>query len=85
MSRAWRSCRMNVLQIGTIVKHGSLTGPKQLQCYSDVTSDMGACDGLESCIGNTPLFRIKSLSEQTGCDIFGKAEVCAAAVSDRAR
>ena len=32
-------------------------------------------DGVEGCIGNTPLFRIKSLSEETGCEIFGKAEV----------
>lgn len=31
-------------------------------------------DGLESCIGDTPLFRIKSLSEETGCEILGKAE-----------
>ncbi|KAF8469658.1 tryptophan synthase beta subunit-like PLP-dependent enzyme [Kalaharituber pfeilii] len=31
-------------------------------------------NGIEECIGNTPLFRIKSLSEATGCDILGKAE-----------
>jgi cysteine synthase A len=33
-------------------------------------------DGIEGCIGNTPLFRIKSLSDATGCEILGKAEVC---------
>lgn len=33
-------------------------------------------DGVEGCIGNTPLFRIKSLSDVTGCEILGKAEVC---------
>lgn len=32
-------------------------------------------NGLEECIGNTPLVRIKSLSAATGCDILGKAEV----------
>lgn len=32
-------------------------------------------DGLEACVGNTPLFRIKSLSSETGCEIFAKAEV----------
>lgn len=32
-------------------------------------------DGVEGCIGNTPLFRIKSLSEETGCEILAKAEV----------
>ncbi|KAH1595831.1 hypothetical protein KXX25_004562 [Aspergillus fumigatus] len=31
-------------------------------------------DGIESCIGNTPLLRIKSLSDATGCEILGKAE-----------
>lgn len=31
-------------------------------------------EGLESCVGHTPLFRIKSLSEATGCEILGKAE-----------
>ncbi|NND40350.1 MAG: pyridoxal-phosphate dependent enzyme, partial [Pseudomonadales bacterium] len=25
-------------------------------------------------IGNTPLIRLKKISEQTGCDIYGKAE-----------
>lgn len=31
-------------------------------------------EGLESCVGNTPLFRIKSLSDETGCEILAKAE-----------
>ncbi|KAH1493014.1 hypothetical protein LV164_005711 [Aspergillus fumigatus] len=31
-------------------------------------------DGIEGCIGNTPLLRIKSLSDATGCEILGKAE-----------
>jgi hypothetical protein len=34
-------------------------------------------EGIEGCIGNTPLIRIKSLSEYTGCDILVKAEVSA--------
>ena len=32
-------------------------------------------NGLQGSIGNTPLIRIKSLSDATGCNIFGKAEV----------
>lgn len=32
-------------------------------------------NGIEECIGNTPLIRIKSLSDATGCEILGKAEV----------
>ncbi|KAI1003029.1 Cysteine synthase 2 [Podosphaera aphanis] len=31
-------------------------------------------EGIESLIGNTPLFKIKSLSEATGCIILAKAE-----------
>ena len=31
-------------------------------------------EGIEGCIGNTPLFKIKSLSEATGCEIYAKAE-----------
>lgn len=30
--------------------------------------------GIEGTIGNTPLFRIKSLSDYTGCEILAKAE-----------
>ncbi len=32
-------------------------------------------EGIEACIGNTPLFKIKSLSDATGCEILAKAEV----------
>ena len=32
-------------------------------------------EGIERTIGNTPLFKIKSLSEATSCDILAKAEV----------
>ncbi|KAL4943819.1 hypothetical protein BDV06DRAFT_189036 [Aspergillus oleicola] len=31
-------------------------------------------DGIEGCIGNTHLLRIKSLSDATGCEILAKAE-----------
>ena len=32
-------------------------------------------DGIEGTIGNTPMIKIKSLSEETGCEILAKAEV----------
>lgn len=35
----------------------------------------GRRSGIESSIGNTPLVLIRSLSEATGCKIWGKAEV----------
>lgn len=34
----------------------------------------GIVDGIEGTIGNTPLVRIRSLSEATGCEILAKAE-----------
>lgn len=30
--------------------------------------------GIEGLIGNTPLFKLRALSEETGCEIFAKAE-----------
>ncbi|KAL8998593.1 MAG: hypothetical protein Q9188_006068 [Gyalolechia gomerana] len=41
---------------------------------SDKPDHVEIAEGIEACIGNTPLFRIKSLSEETGCDILAKAE-----------
>jgi cysteine synthase A len=32
-------------------------------------------EGIEGCIGDTPLIKIKSLSDYTGCEILAKAEV----------
>ena len=32
-------------------------------------------EGIAGCIGNTALFKIRSLSEETGCEILAKAEV----------
>ena len=42
-------------------------------------------EGIEGCIGNTPLFRIKSLSDETGCEILAKAEVCNPRLQDVTR
>ncbi|UCH49367.1 MAG: pyridoxal-phosphate dependent enzyme, partial [Betaproteobacteria bacterium] len=43
-------------------------------------------DGLVESIGNTPLIRLRKLSEQTGCNILGKAEFMnpGGSVKDRA-
>ena len=55
----------------------------------DVTSETlstGKMRGLESCIGNTPLIRINSLSKETGCEILAKAEFlngCGGSPKDR--
>ncbi|CDH53002.1 cysteine synthase 2 [Lichtheimia corymbifera JMRC:FSU:9682] len=38
------------------------------------TNSTSIVDGVDGLIGNTPLMRIRSLSEATGCTILGKAE-----------
>ncbi|CAI7609323.1 unnamed protein product [Penicillium bialowiezense] len=39
-----------------------------------VSASQGVVNGLTEAIGNTPLIRLKKLSEQTGCNVLGKAE-----------
>ena len=49
-----------------------------VELESSLAKGKGAEDikeGIEGCIGDTPLIKIKSLSEYTGCDILVKAEV----------
>ena len=47
---------------------------------------MSIVNGLTSSIGKTPMIRISSLSEETGCEILGKAEFMnpGGSVKDRA-
>lgn len=47
---------------------------------------MEICDGFIGAVGNTPLIRLRGLSEETGCDILGKAEFMnpGGSVKDRA-
>ncbi|MCW8861076.1 MAG: pyridoxal-phosphate dependent enzyme, partial [Rhodospirillales bacterium] len=47
---------------------------------------MNIRDGFIGTIGNTPLIRLRKLSEETGCDILGKAEFLnpGGSVKDRA-
>jgi cysteine synthase len=54
-------------------------GPVRLEDHeSDLEAGLGYLsgyvDGIEGCIGNTPLIKIHSLSEATGCMILAKAE-----------
>ncbi|EPS29271.1 hypothetical protein PDE_04220 [Penicillium oxalicum 114-2] len=39
-----------------------------------VSAAQGVVNGLTEAIGNTPLIRLKRLSEETGCNVLGKAE-----------
>jgi len=47
---------------------------------------MNVCQGLVESIGNTPLIKLRRLSEETGCTILGKAEFLnpSGSVKDRA-
>jgi threonine synthase len=47
---------------------------------------MHVSDGFTGAVGNTPLIRLRSLSEETGCEILGKAEFMnpGGSVKDRA-
>src|SRR6201997_4470546 len=47
---------------------------------------MGISDGFTDAIGNTPLIRLRRVSEETGCQILGKAEFMnpGGSVKDRA-
>ncbi|KAG0369547.1 hypothetical protein BGZ54_009608 [Gamsiella multidivaricata] len=54
----------------------SSNGEKIARLISLPKADQGSliCDGVAGLIGNTPMMRIKSLSEATGCEILAKAE-----------
>ncbi|HXA93814.1 MAG TPA: pyridoxal-phosphate dependent enzyme, partial [Steroidobacteraceae bacterium] len=47
---------------------------------------MGVQQGFVGSVGNTPLIRLRGVSEETGCDILGKAEFMnpGGSVKDRA-
>jgi cysteine synthase A len=51
-----------------------------------VTFEMKYYNGFIDAVGNTPLIRLNSVSEETGCEIFGKAEFLnpSGSVKDRA-
>lgn len=65
---------------GTESRRGSLYfAPVQLEDHesdqgSGLENGSGRVDGIEGCIGNTPLVKIRSLSEATGRTILAKAE-----------
>eukprot|EP00899_Mesostigma_viride_P014624 jgi/Mesvir1/23162/Mv22637-RA.1 len=49
-------------------------------------ADLGVRDGFLATIGNTPLIRLRRASQETGCEIYGKAEFLnpGSSVKDRA-
>ncbi|KAI8851892.1 tryptophan synthase beta subunit-like PLP-dependent enzyme [Chytridium lagenaria] len=57
-----------------------------LRLSSTISKAQGITDGFIGAIGNTPLLRLRKISEETGCEIFGKAEFMnpGGSVKDRA-
>jgi len=81
LERRYRQSQRRVSTWGN--PFGGLRRPSQKVTLQDNESRPGLAGlldieipkGIESTIGNTPLFRIKSLSDATGCEILAKAEV----------
>lgn len=69
--------------LSTATKRGAATGTRDdEELLNSVRHGPPAIvEGVEGCIGNTPLFRIKSLSDETGCEILAKAEVSSNPIS----
>lgn len=64
--------------ISGLARINDLDALKKRQVDLDLSLEKGAGsikEGIEGCIGNTPLIKIKSLSDYTGCEILAKAEV----------
>nr|XP_043607065.1 cysteine synthase 2 [Erigeron canadensis] len=51
-----------------------LTNKRRSKSKTLITENKRKINGIVSAIGDTPLIRINSLSDATGCEIFGKAE-----------
>ncbi|KAJ5831771.1 hypothetical protein N7474_000082 [Penicillium riverlandense] len=64
--------RQSVRRFGTTALRASREGSTLYN--TRVSTVQGVVNGLTEAIGNTPLIRLKKLSEQTGCNILGKAE-----------
>ncbi|KAF8446777.1 tryptophan synthase beta subunit-like PLP-dependent enzyme [Terfezia claveryi] len=70
-----------------ILRRGLATASDLARPYNiKVGKVQGSVNGLVGAIGNTPLIRLNRLSEDTGCEIYGKAEFMnpGGSVKDRA-
>ncbi|KAL5350439.1 cysteine synthase [Pseudogymnoascus sp. 05NY08] len=81
--------RLGVRRFTTSVRHAAQTAAQmeaKNQYGIQVSKAQGVVKGLVGAIGNTPLIRLNKLSEQTGCEILGKAEFMnpGGSVKDRA-
>ncbi|KAF8460648.1 tryptophan synthase beta subunit-like PLP-dependent enzyme [Kalaharituber pfeilii] len=70
-----------------ILRRGLATASELARPYNiKVSQVQGTVNGFVEAIGNTPLIRLNKLSDETGCDIYGKAEFMnpGGSVKDRA-
>ncbi|KAJ4411317.1 Cysteine synthase 1 [Neurospora sp. IMI 360204] len=71
----------------TSLRRMAAVAPQEPSQYLlNVSKAQGIAQGLTGAIGNTPLIRLNRLSEETGCEILGKAEFMnpGGSVKDRA-
>ena len=52
----------------------SLKGGAAVLCRGHPMYRGGVCKGFQEAVGNTPLIRLNKISDETGCEILGKAE-----------
>ncbi|KAI4869446.1 cysteine synthase (O-acetylserine (thiol)-lyase-like protein) [Hypoxylon rubiginosum] len=79
--------RHGVRRIATTAARRAAAAAKDPSAHTlAVSKAQGIAKGLTGAIGNTPLIRMNTLSEQTGCEVLGKAEFMnpGGSVKDRA-
>ncbi|KAL6050862.1 Cysteine synthase 1, partial [Balamuthia mandrillaris] len=80
--------RVAVARSSFVYSSSASLGPKRAVAAGSAsyTTFKDVVDGFDGAVGNTPLIRLKHLSQETGCDILGKAEFMnpGGSVKDRA-
>ncbi|KAK7753500.1 Cysteine synthase 1 [Diatrype stigma] len=81
--------RQSVRRFATTARRAAVTpvpAAKPSAYTLGVSKAQGIAKGLTGAIGNTPLIRLNTLSQQTGCEVLGKAEFMnpGGSVKDRA-
>lgn len=67
--------RRNILQKGVRAFASAAIPPREPTAHTiGVSKAQGVANGLTEAIGNTPLIRLNHLSNETGCNVLGKAE-----------
>ena len=73
--RFWRRRKRNRTLAGAGLSADGFISLEDHEAENGIHSENVVPKGIEACIGNTPLFKVESLSQETGCEILVKAEV----------